>query len=514
MAHPLIHKLAEDLASLPRGRKQQEVARVAKLVGLSRGTIYRHLRKARGSGHRQRRSTRVSDDVIRAIATVRRKCSDGSTKRVVSGRRAIRLAEKMGLIEAGAVSVGQYHRRARQIGTDRHRAVVRYEARASNDMHHVDASGTEYFKLIRRDDEVLIGINPRGRSWKNKRKDVGAGLWCYAVVDDHSRVRAMRYYISPGEKALHTMDFLAWAWDPRDPRKALAGVPRMLCADKGPFSRSHLAQRWLATAGVQFVPRAAYNPKAGGKVERPWSTQWTEFELPYLIDPKRVMKLDELNAEAMVYTIEQDREDHPRLLEMACASVYKRDLVGDIRVLPVDHLKAAFVDHWAAVRSDRTIQYQKRLWELPPDVEDDRVRVFRSADGRVAIQDSVGRVYTVEPFEPIEAGTYKMHPPKVGDAIDKAAEDLPPGPSLYDPNEAPATVAIPSPSRTVDLDTPFDHADEFTDVDDAMAALLRWSGMELSSFSDDQWSRIERLIVEQELDADYVRCVADELRAG
>jgi len=511
MSNLAIHNLVCELDAAKHGTKRAIVQRAARALGLSTGQLYRKIRAERGPRITRRRVPRVPESTVRAIEAIRAKCSDPANNRALPADQAIAMAEKAGLIEAGAISPGHFHRRANTSGLRRTRRVVRYQARYSNELHHVDASGAEYLRVVPRKGELLIAVDPPGRSWKNRPRDVKERLWLYGVVDDHSRLHAIRYVMAAGETSIDTVNVLAWAWSADDPMKTLSGLPDQLCCDNGPFIHSQEGQQFLTSLGVEHVPRAPGNSRAGGKVERPWRTTWNRFELQFLGMPDRLMTMDELNAEVATYCAREDQRAHPWEPAETRTSVYLRDR-GEIRLLPDGYLRASFRPAWRNVDVDGTVRWDNVFYLAPDELIGQRVRVYRSADGRLACAAPDGRIWAMDPFEPHPAGEYHTPKPQPGDAVAAMADELPPIASTYTDAEPPPTIAMPARGNEVALDTPFDRAGRFPNVEEALVYLAQRSGRPLAAFEHDHLRRIEALIVEHELASTYVDELADKVR--
>ena len=259
------------------------------------------------------------------------------------------------------------------------------------------------------------------------------------------------------------------------------------------------------------MPRAPYNARAGGKVERPWRTRWQRFELQFLADADRLMTLEELNILQAVYDAREARRAHPWEKGLDRVGVYLRDR-GDVRLLPEGYLRASFRPDYRTVAADGTIRYENTYYKAPDDLVGERVHVYASADGQVACSGLDGMVFLLEPFAPHPAGEYHTPEPQPGDLVAKLAEDLPAMAPTYADAEPPATVPIPARGQAVVLHTPFDRAGKFPSVATALLYLTQRVGKPLAWFEPAHLARIEALLAEHELACEYVNELADELR--
>jgi len=509
MASLDIHELADAVARAPRGTRGALMRDHARRLGLSVGQLYRRLQEVRGKRLTGPRNRRISDEAIRTIERVRARCTDAHDGRTLPADLAIEIARKNGLLDE-PVSVGQFHRRSKAAALRSKRRVVHFQARRSNEMHQMDASGSVYLRAVTRDGEARIVIDVDRHDPKNRPNHGRRHLWAYGVVDDHSRVWVGRYVIAPGESMADSRDVLAWAWSDHDPSRTLAGVPDKLCCDNGPFVSSNEGKQFLRSLGVELIPRAPHNPRAGGKIERPWRTLWSRFELQFLLDPGRVLTLAELNSELMVYLTRENARCHP-WEHAARTAVYLRDR-GEIRRLPDGYLRASFRDDPRKVGDDAVVRYRNEYYRAPDELMGRWVHVYRSADGRIACAGDDGQVYALESYAPHAAGEYHTPKPRPGDEVAREAAELPALRSVYADADPPATIAIPAHGRAVALDTPFDRAGKFPSVATALIYLAQRVGRPLAWFEPDHLKRIEALIESHEMACEYVIELADELR--
>jgi len=511
MSEPVIYDLIRRMDAAPHGGKRAIVEAFARAAGLSVGQVYRRVQAARGRKRRRTGTPRVSAETIRAVEAVRVRCSDPSAGRMLPADAAIELAERDGLITE-TVSPGQFHRRARAAGLRRRRRVVRYQAERSNELHHVDASGAEYLRVVRRDGELVVAVDPPGRSWKNRPRDVAERLWLYGVVDDHSRVQAVRYVIGPGESSLDTQNVLAWAWDRNDDaRRVLSGVPERLCCDNGPFISSAEGRQFLDTLGVEYVPRMPGNKEAGGKIERPWRTLWARFELQFLADPKHTYTLDEMNDMLTNYLVRENARAHPFVPAVSRTAVYLQGR-GEVRELPAGYLRASFRTSSRLVYDDGTVRFDNVIYRVADELIGEHVHVYQSRAAGLACSGPDGRVYTLEPFAPHPAGEFHTPVPQPGDAIALAVGDLPTMRPTFADDTEPATLAMPAAGKPVEIDTPFDHADCFASADQAVVWLGDHVGVPLAAFGPENIEEFTRRVLAHDLACDYVERLADEIR--
>ena len=424
---------------------------------------------------------------------MRAKATDPHTGRVLPADLAIEEAERRGLIPEGAVTASSYHRHARRLGHKRVKPCRRFEASRANECHQVDVSGSEYLSPERSRNGgrgwAIRVLRQDQKPYKNRprRGEGRPKLWCFLVVDDRSRVSWGKYFIAPGENAADILLLLAEAWGDRGEwTNPLKGIPDGILCDKGPLVKNEAGKKFLELAGVEVLPRLPFNPRADGKVERQWRTQWSRFELRYLLEPERELTLGEVNEDFSVYLAEENSRAHPIYGDRTRSQVYLSSL-GQVRLLPADAAALAFREEIRLVRQDCAVIYQGKAYQAPAEWIGERVTVSRSIDGRVVLSLG-GETITAELLQPQALGDWRteegIYADTPADRIRKEAKATDLGGragSRVQRFKGSTRVAPPFGAERHEVETPFsDRVTEYT-VDGARAALGRAFGRPYTS---------------------------------
>ena len=482
------HRRLEDAT---HGAKREIIAMEAQRLGVSVNTLYRALRRFRGSTRKRAdkgRPRKALPAIVAAVALAKAKCHDRLNDRIIPTEVAIRLAEQNGHIAAGAISRRTYDRHAARLGLHgEDRIYARFQASRSNQLHQVDCSGAKYLRAVERreDGEWLIAV--RKPEYSRKRADEPYGLWCTRVIDDHSRVAFAHFSVAPGESALMVINTLTAAWSGH-PQCAIRGLPEKVQCDHGPFRRSQEGPRFCESVGVELPGRTPKTPNAAGKVERPWRTQFGRFELVFLAQPDLVMTLTELNARLASYEAERNSLAHPFWRDRSREMIYADGLdAAAVRTLPENLADAIFREDIRRVNRDGTIQLHN-IWYAVPDHITGWVKVLKNADGAMLVCSvETGVTSTVKPFVPHDADEYRAHAATPAHKLEKAAaaqefKTLP-----YEPQEEATQIIRMKLGREAEIASPFAEAEpSFVNSQAAWDYLCRQSGVSLHRVKAEQ----------------------------
>lgn len=341
----VLAEVIEEYEQAAHGQKQDVLAKRLKLLGISHGTFYRwRTRWGRRDYDRKTPTTRgLVKEPERLKWTeeiMRLKHSPVKGVRSLTTADAVALAVQWGRVppEAGQVPVGTYNRLARLLRLDQEpRRGVRFQAPYFNQLHQVDASGSEYFYPHHLDGGEWI-FRMRTRPMKNKPTPEGRKkLWYWGLVDDFSGCRIVRMVVAAGESALDGISFLQYAWG-NDPAHApVRGLPLILYMDNGALARHHGVQRFAADCMVTIRTHEPERAQATGKVETGWKDFWKRFESPFLRLPDwqtREISQKELQQELAWFVRGSNQRRHRQLPcskeEAWLASVRERGGLVDI----------------------------------------------------------------------------------------------------------------------------------------------------------------------------------------
>lgn len=433
----LISEVLAAWRGAPWGGRGPVLAQHLPLLGLSEAAFYRLARQWRGpeAPARERRPGKRADarreDWVRAIIQVKYRPPNGVRALTTEDAQRLTAAAWEDPAEAEEISTlprGTIDRIARELGlTQRPRRENRFEAAYANQVHQLDASGSEHFFPWRQDNGGQWLLKLRPRRTKNREMADGLRVWAYGLCDDFSGYRLARYTVAPGESALEGISFLQWAWSRLPIHAPFEGVPEILYMDNGPVAKLLAFKRFCESVLVTIQTHEPYRSQATGKVEQNWRTAWRRFENLYFADPgwgERVISLTELNQEFARFWQGWNRQRPHRRLQLnreeAWLLVNRRG--GAVTVAP---------EAWSrlAVQQERTLDaagcfdldgqtYQvKELWSV-------RVTVLRGLlDGAVWVREADGRErFRAEPWAPKLFGEFRGSPKSDLERLQEADE--------------------------------------------------------------------------------------------
>lgn len=304
------------------GERREIVRQAASLYGISEATLYRILRDWRRP-KALRRSDRGVPRVLpedqlerycEIVAAIKLRTSN-KKGRHLSTAESIRLLEEYGIgtpegfvqVAAATLKTTTVNRYLRAWGFDRETlsrqpAAVHFQARHSNECWQLDLSPSD-LKEVK---EPLWIQESRGNPT----------LMLYSVVDDRSGVAYQEYHCVYGEDVEAGLRFLFNAMAPKKVDGfPFQGIPRMIYADNGPISRSHVFHQVMKYLGVEVrthMPRGKdgrrVTARSKGKVERPFRTVKEMHETLYHFHEPR--NEEEANAWLMQFLMRYNAMEH------------------------------------------------------------------------------------------------------------------------------------------------------------------------------------------------------------
>ncbi len=343
-----LRELARKLVTAPHGGAGLLVDEAAQFLGMSKQTIYRHLKAVAGweSGRKARSdkgSTSVDSDALMTLATMQRESVRDNGKQTMKTPVARSVLQANGL-EVG-VSNAQLNRLMRDRGLNveaQQQAAPAQQMRAlhPNHVHQVDPSLCLVYYLNGRQH-----IMEDREFYKNKLENfarVKFKVWRYVLWDMASSAIKPWYCEAAGESQANMFSFLMYAWGNQD-GVLMHGVPKILYWDKGSANTATAIQSLLKSLECQSMTHIAGNARAKGGVEGGNNIVETQFESRLRFEP--VDSIEELNAAATAW-----------------AEAYNANLIPgqDTRLRRVGlSTPVARYDLWQLIKSD-----QLRL--LPP----------------------------------------------------------------------------------------------------------------------------------------------------
>ncbi len=326
---------------------------------------------------------------------------------------AVRLAKVNGLVPLSAeLSEGTVNRVARELGLmETARKEVRFEAEFPNQVHQIDASGSDHFFPVRKttDGDWLLKLRPKQQ--KNKEKADKFKLWAYGLADDFSGYRLSRYTVAPGESAAGSIAFLQWAWAKDEEHAPFRGLPEILYSDNGPLVRKHAFQEFAARVGVTLKTHEAERAQATGKVEANWKSLWKRFETPWFFAPgweKLEITLAELNQEVAAFWRQWNHQRHRHLAltrEAAWLLIQQRGGVVDIAP---EAWRTVFQRHARKIDAAGCFDFKGRTYQVQKIHACDAWLYEGLVDNCIVVEDRRdGQRYGCSEFAPLVWGEYK-----------------------------------------------------------------------------------------------------------
>ena len=407
----------------PLGHKNTVVNKWACIIGVSPQTLYRQL----PTGRAERTGARLIAGIEEAARTVAAiKNSPPEHRGVLSTEDALKTALINGKIDAAfaAIPFCTFDRVIRDLGLHtQRRRIEPYQAQYPNELHHVDASGSDCFYIAKAlpDGDFLLKLHRGVKGYKNKPIPVdGLRPWYYGMTDDHSGCHCSRMVAAKGEQARHNMEFLAWAWW-KQPDRCFWGIPShpeagkrgKIKGDHGPMMESPEAKDFFERLGIDIDPSTPLGKEAHGKIERPWRTMWQKFELPFFGMSgwkKFEITLSELNQQLIAFSVGYNDRRHRYERQFTRRQIWERiSRHGGVVELPHDALETI-----AKSNLERTVGQDGVVWldNVGYEVKglhDAKVKVIIGVfDKQVVVQDlATGLTYETEPFRPNVLGEFR-----------------------------------------------------------------------------------------------------------
>lgn len=514
-----------EIFSLPRGHRTAKVKQWAVLLNVSPQTLYRHI--ADPANKKARRGTPRKTEYYewaKIIWQIKKRPPEEGGE--LSTEDAVAVALKQALIpaEAGDVPISTYNAIARKSGwTKTETRAVRFQAERPNEAHHFDASTSKFLYIARKvGDEYILRLHRPAKHYKNKPIPVDQlRPWIYGLTDDHSGRWIARYVAAQGENSSDSMSFLAWAW-------AEFGLPEQLLADQGMLKKALPSRDLVDRLGVELPEMMPYQKRGHGKIEKPWSTCWLKFELPFFAAQtdwqKFEISLTELNSQLSNYIDQKyNQMKHRFEKDISRMQAWNRvNLHGGIVKIPENALATAAGRQKRTVSLEGKVDYNGSPYEVI-GLHSAQVWIWEGVfDRRLVAQDiSTGVKYEVKEFKPLGLGEFKSFKETPHEQIVKASAELPlSGKGLYadkkDSGQAGMTdkKVVSMPIRTKEerqIEDPFD-VSTYPNIEEAMKAFMRYlPGIFLSQQDREE---VKTVIEANGLDRNFVESFALEVRAN
>ncbi len=414
-----VSEIADQVAAARRGQKTAVVERHADALGVSAGTVWRAVRASRGATRKPRSDrgkTAIAEGDIRAVEGIKLKAYQRGGRSLPT-RRAVRMLSDSGDLES-PISVATANRLIAGRRVLAERGYARFQAAAPNVIHHVDFTGSAYFRPVCEDGEWFAEVRPRPvrKDEKIKTGDAGMRLWVASLVDDHSRAMRMQYIVSAGESAVALISFLQGAWTRRD-GDPFCGLPEIVMTDNGSAFRSQAFGEMVRSidrglqaqgmGGLRWQPRSAYDKQTGGKVERRFRSLKEDFELAFLARHEGArIPVAQLNEFLPSWVAEQNGLRHPFFRNLSRLDAWRRSIVR-VREVPPDLLSLTLCRADRKVARDGCIQFEGDTFRVGGDLAGSWVEVRHSLSGDVFAVLPWGETRELKPLAPVFAWPWK-----------------------------------------------------------------------------------------------------------
>ena len=285
-----LRELARKLATAPHGGAGQLVTDAAQFLGMSKQTIYRHLKAVAGweSGRKCRADkgqTSVNSDALMTLATMQRESVRDN------GKQTMKTPVARSVLEANGLPVGVSNAHLNRLMRDRglnveaqQQAAPAQQMRAlhPNHVHQVDPSLCLVYYLNGRQQ-----IMEDREFYKNKLENfakVKFKVWRYVLWDMASGALQVWYCEAAGESQANMFNFLMHAWGQQEGR-LFHGVPKYLYWDKGSANMATAIQCLLRSLECESLTHKPGNARAKGGVEGGNNIVETQFECRLRFEP-------------------------------------------------------------------------------------------------------------------------------------------------------------------------------------------------------------------------------------
>lgn len=509
-----IDQIKSEWEEAPHGQKTRVIQNWADLLNCSPKKLYARINTGR---KRRKEGCRIEglEKVVETIFKIKKKPPEGAGE--ISTDQAYKIAWQNGLLPEWVppLTVSLINRVGRELSFNKKvRRVQRFQAERPNQMHHVDASSSQFFYVARAldDGDYILKLHSPAQHYKNKPTPCQVRPWLYGIVDDYSGYALARYMAASGESGADNQKFLYWAWS-KNQDKPFFGLPEKLKADKGPMMRWKSAQEWLDRLGIEIEPSVPYAKDAHGKIERPWRTLWQRFEKPFFAQgdwKKFEIKLSELNRQLLRYLQEYNQKPHRYEKNLSREQVWRRiSLLGGAVAIPKNAIALTAERKERKVGADGCISIDGMKYEVK-GLHDAWVYVIRSVfEDKIIVEHiETGEKYEVEDFKPNPVGTFTAHKETPHQKVKKAAQELDIRSTLYG-EEIPATNVVPIPTRTKEerlVENVF-NTGSFNSLQEAMSEFISITGQFIEAGSEER-EILEKLFLQKKLSKSFVREVA------
>ena len=357
------------------GEKDRIIAEYRHLTGKSSATLYRIAKKHGFDSGRKRRcdagTCSLTDEQLQFVS-----CLVQATAREVKGSilpvsEALSIAVDNGVIAPGQISEERLCALLRErdmngAALDAAAPCIRMASLHPNHVHVFDASiCIQYYLRGRKGLGFMDERDFREKKPKNFAK-IKDRIFRLILADHFSHFLYVKYYLTSGENARMTFDFLSSAWRGGWHEKApFRGVPRILLMDAGSANVAKGILQFLKRLEIEIPENMPHNPRRQGSAETAQNIIETHFEARLHLEPATT--IEEINCWASDWLVHWNgtrRHRRHRMTRTACWLSIRQDQLID---LPCDEILQdlyAEPEVTRTVRPDNTISFRGQEYRL------------------------------------------------------------------------------------------------------------------------------------------------------
>ena len=529
----VINDLAREWDRLKAKDRRKQVGELASTYGVNLGSVYRCVKQFREGRSREisiradRGKPRVlsSDDMLLYVEIImglkgydptKPKKLIGNPNKSMSTAQALEIAEKLGVVPEGKLTVRTVNRWARNYRTTvkdmcTPTPAVKLVSAHPNQVHVIDFSVCEQYYLRDSDGKIIT----RPWTYKNKPNESKEKIWAFALVDHYSNVKFIKYFLSAGESTEILFQGLVEAWNKKDDTQfPFHGAPRIVYADKGSALMSHKIQNLLKALNVESVEHMPGNPRAKGMVETAFRHIQQDFETELRHCP--ASSIEELNDRMYNWLLAHNwkaktGEKIPRFSrwqEITNEQLLELPHREILRKVSASHTVRT-VDVYCSIRLNGEIH------GVPEGLVGRKVRVWHNIDGGISVQDiETGEMFDTNEQRTAAFGTFNAH--KKSEAQRRQEESLRMVGELrkdITPNilrrDIPNLHSLPKTGTPIEVDSDlsYEEPESYSSIYHAKTAMAEELRMNLSDLPMGMLEEIEKALTET-LDKNKVHNIA------
>ncbi len=368
-------EMAARLGRAVNGEKDRIIAEYQQLTGKSAATLYRIAAKHGFESGRRRRcdagTCSVTDDQLQFVSTLIQTTAREVKGSILPVGEALSIAVDNGVIEDGQISEERLtallrEREMNGAALDAPTPCIRMASLHPNHVHVFDASiCIQYYLKSGKGLGFMDERDFREKKPENFAK-VKERLFRLILADHFSHYLFVKYYVTSGENALMTFDFLSSAWRGELHEKSpFHGVPYFLLMDAGSANIAKGILAFIERLDIQIPKSMPHNPRRQGSAECAQEIVETHFEARLRLEPATT--IEELNRWVTDWLVRWNSTKIQRrhcMTRTDCWLTIKQD---QLRVLPSDEILRDLYAEPEVVRTvnpDNTITFRNETYRL------------------------------------------------------------------------------------------------------------------------------------------------------